>query len=92
MEEHLVRSRLPKSDPATLQHLEITIILVDDILEDPNLLAGKTPEEIEHILGHTPGWKVEVLGKGSKKGQGWVLREYSVDGRPTGQVIRWHPG
>ena len=68
------------------------ILSVDDILRDPGLLSGKTPEEIEGMIGQAPGWKIETLAKGSKKGQGWVLREYSPDGNPTGQVIRWHPG
>ncbi len=65
---------------------------VDDILAEPNLLAGKTPAEIEAVIGQTPGWRIEQLGKGSKKGQGWVLREYTSDDIPTGQIIRWHPG
>jgi hypothetical protein len=68
------------------------IATVDDILTNPELLAGKTPEEIEAIIGDTPGWNVETLGQGSHQGQGWVLREYNSAGNATGRLIRWHPG
>ncbi len=65
---------------------------VDDVMSNPNALAGKTPTEVEAIIGNAPGWKVETLGKGSQKGNGWVLREYTPQGNPTGRQIRWHPG
>ena len=65
---------------------------IDDVLSHPQLLAGKTPQEVEVSLGHSPGWRVETLGRGAHKGQGWVLREYTPQGHPTGRVIRWHPG
>jgi hypothetical protein len=38
---------------------------IDDILMHPQLLAGKTPQEVEACLGHSPGWRVETLGAGS---------------------------
>ena len=65
---------------------------VEDVIANPNLLRGKTPAEVEPIIGNTPGWGIEKLGKGSHKGQGWVLREYTSRGHPTGRSIRWHPG
>lgn len=67
---------------------------VADILENPHLLMEKTPSEVRELLGAVPeNWKIEKLRKGSRKGQGWVLREYTVGGeRATGRVIRWHPG
>ncbi len=43
-------------------------------------------------VANTPGWRVEGLGQGSKAGQGWLLRQYSAGGTPTGRMIRWHPG
>ena len=49
---------------------------IDDVLTHPQLLAGKTPQEVEARLGNSPGWRVETLGRGAHKGQGWVLREY----------------
>ena len=68
---------------------------VADILENPHLLMEKTPAEVQELLvGAVPeNWKIEKLRKGSRKGQGWVLREYIASGeRATGRVIRWHPG
>lgn len=67
---------------------------VADILENPHLLMEKTPAEVQELLGAVPeNWKIEKLRRGSRKGQGWVLREYIEGGKlPTGRVIRWHPG
>jgi len=50
-------------------------------------------KEVEKALGNLPkGWKKETLGKGSQKGNGLVLREYTPKANPTGRQIRWHPG
>jgi len=65
---------------------------VSDVLANPKLLAGRTPAEVEAIMGKTPGWQVESLGKGAHQGQGWLLREYGANGQPTGRLIQWHPG
>ena len=67
---------------------------IADILADPALLATTSPEELALEIGDPlpPGWRLETLGQGSHKGQGWVLREYTRDGTPTGRLIRWHPG
>ncbi len=66
---------------------------IDDILNDPEKLRGKSPEEVEQKLGDLPpAWKAEKLGAGSHAGQGWMLREYGENGEPTGRYIRWHPG
>jgi len=43
-------------------------------------------------MAKTPGWQIEKLGQGSHAGQGWVLREYTPAGNPTGRMLRWHPG
>ncbi|MES2275315.1 MAG: DUF6443 domain-containing protein [Bacteroidota bacterium] len=67
-------------------------LTVDEVMDNPNALRGRTPENVEQRIGQTENWKVEKLGKGSKKGQGWVLREYNGNGQPTGRVMRWHPG
>ncbi|MFL0803131.1 MAG: hypothetical protein K6L81_05405 [Agarilytica sp.] len=65
---------------------------VNDVLANPQILAGKTPAQVQASIGKTPGWKVEKLRKGSRKGEGWVFREYNSKGKLTGQVMRWHPG
>jgi hypothetical protein len=65
---------------------------VDNVLDNPSLLEGKSPGEVRDALGEVPGWQQETLGQGTHEGQGWVLREYDANGNPTGRVIRWHPG
>lgn len=65
---------------------------VDDVLVDPDLLQGKSPRAVRNALRGTPGWREETLGRGSRRGSGWVFREYDGQGRPTGRLIRWHPG
>jgi len=80
-------------DDASDDDTGYAIASIDDILKKPRLLYEKTPYDVEKIIGNTPGWYVETLGKGKHKGQGWVLREYG--GRyeePTGRMIQWHPG
>ena len=68
------------------------IASVEDILSNPELLSGKTAAEVEELVGDSPGWRVERLGRGTHEGQGWLLREYDDAGNPTGRLIRWHPG
>jgi hypothetical protein len=65
---------------------------MEDVMKNPKLLEGKSPQEVDRILGKTPGWRRETLGKGSRKGQGYVLRHYNERGNPTGPQLRWHPG
>ena len=65
---------------------------IDDVMANPNLLIGKSPLQVEGILGKTSGWRVETLGQGSQKGNGWVLRQFNPKGNPTGPQLRWHPG
>lgn len=65
---------------------------VDDIFTNPQLLKGKTPAEVEAIIGKPPGWRVEALRQGEHEGEGWILREYGPKGEPTDKMIQWHPG
>ncbi len=82
----------PQQQSDTIRPVGQTLESVADIIENPQLLRGKNPAEVERIIGETPGWKVETLGKGAHKGEGWILREYTPQGDPTGRMIRWHPG
>ena len=70
---------------------------IDDVIAAPSVLrGGVTPEQLMSRLGSLPEtWRVEALGKGSAKGEGFVLREYRIGPKrtePTGRMIRWHPG
>lgn len=87
-----VRPNVTKGTGKALRPVGSILESVDDVLTNPKLLSGKTPAQVQAIIGKTPGWKVETLGKGSKKGQGWVFRQYNDRGQSTGQSLRWHPG
>lgn len=65
---------------------------VGDLMANPQLLKGRSPDDVEPVIGDTPGWQVEALGRGRSQGQGWVFRRYNDRGEPTGEQIRWHPG
>lgn len=78
--------------PSSIRPLGASLESLNDVFANPRLLEGKNPLQVGAMIGETPGWKVEALGKGSKKGQGWVLREYTPRGGKTGRQIRWHPG
>jgi len=67
-------------------------LTVKKVLDNPDLLKGQSPGDVEAALGKSPGWRIETLGKGSHEGQGWVLRQYTPEGNPTGRMVRWHPG
>jgi hypothetical protein len=86
-----LRKRRAANTETALVRVGDRLTTVDDVLRNPSLLAGKGPAEIQAILGRTPSWQVEALGKGSHAGQGWVLREYTAAGNPTGRMLRWHP-
>ena len=65
---------------------------IDDVYANPQLLSGQHPVMVESMLRGTPGWRIETLGRGSHAGQGWVFRQYTGAGNPTGLQLRWHPG
>ncbi|NET39690.1 MAG: hypothetical protein F6K19_48315 [Cyanothece sp. SIO1E1] len=70
-----------------------TDFTVANVLLNPQSLYGLSPSQFTMRLTHFPaGWRVEALGAGQHKGQGWVLREYAPNGEATGRMIRWHPG
>ena len=78
--------------PTGLRRVGDVLEAPTDALANPQLLAGRTPGQVDSILSRAPGWRKETLGQGSRKGQGYVLREYTEAGNPTGNSIRWHPG
>lgn len=45
----------------------------EDVLADPGLLAGWTPDEIEPLIASSDGWPVEALRRGSRRDLGWLL-------------------
>lgn len=80
------------ADPEPLQ--------IGDILNDPSLLTGLTPEAVLIRLGWTggvpSGWTVTRLGKGGHVGLGFVRRQQFETPRGrignTGTMLRWYPG
>jgi hypothetical protein len=73
---------------------------IGDILNDPSLLTGLTPEAALIRLGWTggvpSGWTVTRLGRGGHVGLGFVLRQQFETPRGrignTGTMLRWYPG
>jgi hypothetical protein len=67
---------------------------IQNIFDNPWQLNGKAPGDISDVTdwAQENGWRVETLGRGSHEGEGFVLREYTPDGQPTGRMIQWHPG
>jgi hypothetical protein len=65
---------------------------VEDVFRDPNVLKGLTPDDFDDFANWGPLWRVQGLGRGEHKGQGWLLREYNEQGQMTGRLIYWHPG
>jgi len=64
----------------------------NEVAARPELLGGKSLEQVLGELTWSEAWRVEALRRGRFAGQGWVLREYAPTGKPTGRAIRWHPG
>jgi hypothetical protein len=65
---------------------------VDDVLVNPNLLQGKSLEQVQYILGNSKNWVNDVMRK-STRADGWVLREMNQAGTDfTGRMIQYHPG
>ena len=72
---------------------ELRNISIDVILRNPEILRNRALKEVQDILGTVrESWRVERLRKGASQGKGWVLREYTRNGRETGRMIRYHPG
>lgn len=66
---------------------------LESIFDDPSMLDGKTPDQIADIIQQAQdnGWQVGTLTRGSRAGDGFIMREY-VNGKATGRMIEWHPG
>ncbi|PDS24115.1 hypothetical protein B0A77_08990 [Flavobacterium branchiophilum] len=65
---------------------------VDDVLANPNLLQGKSLEQVQSVLGNSKNWVNDVMRK-STRADGWVLREMNQAGTDfTGRMIQYHPG
>ncbi|CAL9670274.1 hypothetical protein SUDANB176_07439 [Streptomyces sp. enrichment culture] len=65
----------------------------DDIFDTPSVLrGGVTPDQVKPFFAGKSGWREEGLGRGKNAGGGWVIREYTGRGDPTGRMLRWNPG
>jgi RHS repeat-associated protein len=66
---------------------------VSDIMANPNLVKGKTLEQVKGIIGKTDGWMGGTLTKGRSAGQGWTYRQLNSKGTDfTGKYIQYSPG
>ena len=66
--------------------------VIEDVFANPALLTSVSPGQLLNALGGLPAnWLIERLGSGTHEGQGMLIREYGLNGDPTGRMIRWHP-
>ncbi|OGX91457.1 hypothetical protein BEN49_19660 [Hymenobacter coccineus] len=77
---------------SSARRVGVQLETIQDVYANPELLRGRSPSEIKDLLGDTPGWRVETLGKGSQAGRGMVIKQYLPNGNPSGKLIQWHPG
>src|ERR1700722_18213715 len=64
---------------------------ISEVLADPRLIEGWTPNELQRAYGRTAGWKESRLSSGSAKGQGLKLNEENEAGNVTDKMISYHP-
>ena len=72
---------------------------IQDVMNNPGILEGLTPTDVQSALQGTPGWEEGVLaGSGPHAGQGWALRELrSTDAQEclaqpyTGRQVLYEP-
>jgi RHS repeat-associated protein len=65
----------------------------EDVMVNPSLLAGKSPQEVQAVFGNNSKWEVGTMRRGSSAGEGFTLRELNARGTDyTDRYIQWHPG
>ncbi|MBL6991825.1 MAG: hypothetical protein ISR65_18730 [Bacteriovoracaceae bacterium] len=64
---------------------------LNDIFMKPSKLKKLTTDQVTKFAKHE-GWHIGTLGRGSKKGQGLIVRKLNSAGNPTDKMIQWHPG
>ncbi|WP_026703622.1 RHS repeat-associated core domain-containing protein [Flavobacterium soli] len=65
---------------------------VEDIMDNPSLLKGRSYENIRATLSNTEGWVNSSMTKTRGADKGWVLRQVNSRGQETGKLIQYHPG
>ena len=84
-------SKVPRV-PSAAKGVGKAINGVDDVLANPNLLQGKSLEQVQSVLGNSKNWVNDMMRK-STRADGWVLREMNQAGTNfTGRMIQYHPG
>jgi hypothetical protein len=56
---------------------------VEDLMQSPAWLEGRSLGELRSVLTFGPTWTEERLGDGTHEGQGWLLRERTATGNIT---------
>jgi hypothetical protein len=82
------------SEGRSIHHAGEKLETIDDVLANPRLVDRLTPDDLmARLNGKAPdGWRIEKLAHGRHAGQGFMLRQYSPSGEPTGRMVQWHPG
>lgn len=66
---------------------------VDDVIANPELLKGKSLNQVKGLLENSKGWTNDVMRRSTTNPNGgWVLREMNAVGTDfTGRIIQYHP-
>lgn len=76
-----ITSRLPKLNT------------FNDIFKNPNVLLGKTFNEVEPILKNQAGWEYGTMNKSSQGKIGFTMRQLNSRGTDfTDHYLQYHPG
>jgi len=66
---------------------------VFDVIANPQLLKGKSLNQVRAILKNSDGWVEGTLNKGRNAGKGWTYRQLNSRGTDfTDKFIQYHPG
>ncbi len=65
---------------------------VHDVMANPSLIDKMSYAQVRGIVSNSKGWVHSTMNKTRWADKGWVFREVSVRGHPTGRMIQYHPG
>ncbi len=86
-----VQPNPPAPTPPPGSGIDPSTLTLDDVISNPSLLNGLGPEDVPQLVAEAQsrGWRVETLGRGSRAGQGLILREVNSNGQLTGRITSY---
>ena len=66
---------------------------INDVLDNPSVLNGRSLNEVRGDLKIPHGWEEGALTRGRRTGKGWTLRQVNARGNEnTGLYLQYSPG